>query len=374
MYGDTGVIRRLATQMAEQGTEIRSDADQLVKSSQLVVWEGRAAQAMRERMAERAVALRRTADEHDDAAQALRHHADEVDRLKDLIREIANRVRGLDRGRQVPSGRPRRQGARPDQEGHPRPHRRDALQLPTAPRGPQGLARRARPAAGRRTMNAILLDAQGNEVEQRSITPRRVRLSRAAIDRFAELAAVESPAAQMVVSTGSLDSLGDRLGSMSPDPAPAVEAADPLTTESDLDEALVAASLVEDGAPTVEGRAVLTVWHAPALAVELEMLVALRRGKVRVRSWHRNLDDWVVCLSTGDGSTFELSWLSADDWWLELGRAAHVDTATLSASPYDEPAPRRDRDTRGTSCSPRARPSSAGASSSSTRWRPTTPG
>lgn len=98
MYGDTGVIRRLATQMADQGTEIRSDADQLVKSSQLVVWEGRAAEAMRERMAERAVALRKTADEHDDAAQALRHHADEVDRLKDLIREIANRVRGLIEG------------------------------------------------------------------------------------------------------------------------------------------------------------------------------------------------------------------------------------------------------------------------------------
>ena len=98
MYGDTGVIRRLATQMAEQGTEIRSDADALVKSSQLVVWEGRAAQAMRERMAERAVALRATADKHDDAAQALRHHADEVDRLKDLIREIANRVRGLIEG------------------------------------------------------------------------------------------------------------------------------------------------------------------------------------------------------------------------------------------------------------------------------------
>lgn len=98
MYGDTGVIRRLATQMSDQGTEIRSDADQLVQASQLVVWEGRAAKAMRERMAERAVALRRNADEHDDAARALRHHADEVDRLKDLISEIAKRVRGLIEG------------------------------------------------------------------------------------------------------------------------------------------------------------------------------------------------------------------------------------------------------------------------------------
>ncbi|KRE96200.1 hypothetical protein ASG76_03960 [Nocardioides sp. Soil774] len=98
MYGDTGVIRRLAQQMSEQGSEVRRDADQLVAASETVVWEGRAAQAMRERMAERAVALRRTADEHDDAAQALRRHADEVDRLKDLIREIAHRVRGLIEG------------------------------------------------------------------------------------------------------------------------------------------------------------------------------------------------------------------------------------------------------------------------------------
>lgn len=98
MYGDTAVIRRLARTMSEQGDDIRHDADRLVSASRLVLWEGRAAQAMRERMAERALALRRTADRHDDAARALRHHADEVDRLKDLIREVAHRVRGLVEG------------------------------------------------------------------------------------------------------------------------------------------------------------------------------------------------------------------------------------------------------------------------------------
>lgn len=189
-------------------------------------------------------------------------------------------------------------------------------------------------------MSAILLDADGHEVERRTVAPRRVRLSRAAIDRFAELAGVESPAALMVASTGALDSLGDRLGAVTPDPVPQAEGNDGApTTASDVDEALGAASLVAGGAPTAEGRAVLTVWHAPALAVELEMLVALRRGKVRIRSWHRNLDDWVVGLSTGDGATFELSWLSADDWWLELGRAAYVDTATLGPSTYHDPLP-----------------------------------
>ncbi|MCY4726271.1 hypothetical protein NYO98_08275 [Nocardioides sp. STR2] len=98
MYGDTAAIRRLARKMSEQGDDIRLDADRLVSASRLVLWDGRAAQAMRERMAERALALRRTADRHDDAARALRRHADEVDRLTDLIREVAHRVRGLVEG------------------------------------------------------------------------------------------------------------------------------------------------------------------------------------------------------------------------------------------------------------------------------------
>lgn len=188
-------------------------------------------------------------------------------------------------------------------------------------------------------MNAILLGAEGHEVEQRTVTPRRVRLSRAALDRFAELAGVESPAAQMVASSGSLDTLGDRLGNLGTDAGPAPSDGSPDPVDSHLDGVLATAGLVDGGVPTEEGGAVLTVWHAPVLAVELEMLVSLRRGKVRVRSWHRNLDDWVVCLSTGDGQTFELSWLSADDWWLELGRAAYVDTSTLSAAPDAEPIP-----------------------------------
>jgi hypothetical protein len=192
-------------------------------------------------------------------------------------------------------------------------------------------------------VNAILLDARGREVEQRPITPRRVRLSRAAVDRFAELTGVESPAARMVAPTGSLDGLGDRLGTLGADgeaelPAPGDDGVGP-SVASDLDAVLEAAGLVDARVPTEQGRAVLTVWHAPVLAIELEMLVSLSRGRVRVRSWHRNRDDWVVCLSTGDGDTFELSWLSADAWWLELGRAAYVDTRRLGASPSPEPLP-----------------------------------
>lgn len=179
-------------------------------------------------------------------------------------------------------------------------------------------------------MNAILLDARGDEVDKPTVTPRRVRLSRGAVDRLAELTGVPSPVTSMPApARGAAAGLVGRLGD-GPVPAAAVQ---------ELDEALVAATLLADGVPTEEGRAVLTVWHAPALAVELEVLVRLRRGTVRVRSWHRNLDDWVVCLSTGDGVAFELAWLAAEDWWLELGRAAHVDTTTLRESQYAAPLP-----------------------------------
>ncbi|PVG82049.1 hypothetical protein DDE18_15295 [Nocardioides gansuensis] len=98
MYGDTGVIRHLAQQMADQATEIRLDAEELVRAADTVTWEGTAAQAMRERMAGRAVALRGTADQHDDAAQALRDHADRVDQLKELIADIAEKVSSLVEG------------------------------------------------------------------------------------------------------------------------------------------------------------------------------------------------------------------------------------------------------------------------------------
>jgi hypothetical protein len=102
-----------------------------------------------------------------------------------------------------------------------------------------------------------------------------------------------------------------------------------------LDAVLIEAGLLDGAQVTETGRAVLDVWHRPSLAVELEMLLATRRGKVRVRSWHRNLAAWVVCLSTADGRSFELTWCAADDWWLELGRAAWVDPARFSA--HDEP-------------------------------------
>src|SRR5688500_12159789 len=71
MYGDTAVIRRRVSQLREQGTDIRALADQLVGQAEQVTWRGRAADAMRERVRDRAAQLRDCAGRHEGAADAL---------------------------------------------------------------------------------------------------------------------------------------------------------------------------------------------------------------------------------------------------------------------------------------------------------------
>lgn len=98
MYGDTSVIRRLARSLRDQAADIRTEGDRLVGQADHTHWTGLAADAMRRRTRDRATAMRRSAELHEDAAEALEHHADEVDRLKDLISSIERRVRGLIEG------------------------------------------------------------------------------------------------------------------------------------------------------------------------------------------------------------------------------------------------------------------------------------
>jgi len=95
MYGDTTVIRRLAADLREQAVDIRAEADRLVARTDAAGWLGRAGDALRERARQRALALRRSAALHDDAAEALERHAREVERLQRLIDEIERRVRRL---------------------------------------------------------------------------------------------------------------------------------------------------------------------------------------------------------------------------------------------------------------------------------------
>ena len=85
MYGDSGVLRKRAAQIRDQGTDIRTMADQLVAQTEGIAWTGRAADAMRERIRDRAADLREVAAAHDTAADSLGRHTHEVDVLKDHI-------------------------------------------------------------------------------------------------------------------------------------------------------------------------------------------------------------------------------------------------------------------------------------------------
>jgi len=92
LYGDPSAIRRLAGRLLETADEIRTEADRLVSRTDAVGWLGPAGDALRERVRERALALRRSAALHDDAVDALEHHAREVERFQRLIEEVERRV------------------------------------------------------------------------------------------------------------------------------------------------------------------------------------------------------------------------------------------------------------------------------------------
>jgi hypothetical protein len=85
MYGDTAVGRKRVAQLREQGGDIRALAARLVSQAEAVPWHGKAADAMRERITERAAHLRTAAAHHETAADSLARHLAEVDTLKEAI-------------------------------------------------------------------------------------------------------------------------------------------------------------------------------------------------------------------------------------------------------------------------------------------------
>ncbi|WP_243058638.1 hypothetical protein [Nocardioides sp. SR21] len=99
MYGDTDVMRRHADRLREQGVDLRALADRLVAQTESAGWAGRAADALAERIRERATHLRDVASRHDDAAESMDTHVVEVDRLKEAIADAERRADG---GREVP--------------------------------------------------------------------------------------------------------------------------------------------------------------------------------------------------------------------------------------------------------------------------------
>lgn len=95
MYGDTAGGRKRVAQLRDQSGDIRAAADRLVAQAESVPWHGRAAEAMRTRIKERANQLRVAAGHHETAADSLARHLTEVDARKEAIESLRNRAESL---------------------------------------------------------------------------------------------------------------------------------------------------------------------------------------------------------------------------------------------------------------------------------------
>lgn len=104
MYGDTGVMLRRASQLREQGSHLQRQADQLVAQMEAIAWSGRASTAMRERVRERAAALREVARGHEAAADSLERHLRQVEDRKMQIATTQRRAEDAGVEHPPPSG------------------------------------------------------------------------------------------------------------------------------------------------------------------------------------------------------------------------------------------------------------------------------
>ncbi|WP_141014633.1 WXG100 family type VII secretion target [Nocardioides sambongensis] len=92
-YGDSAVIARRADRLREHAADLQALADRLVARIEALGWAGRAADAMRERVAARAAHLRSVASRHETAADALDAHGRAVTAVKEEINRIEVRAR-----------------------------------------------------------------------------------------------------------------------------------------------------------------------------------------------------------------------------------------------------------------------------------------
>ena len=95
MYGDSAAGRKRVAQLREQSGDIRALAQRLVSQAEAVPWHGKAADAMRERIKDRANHLRAAAGHHETAADSLARHLVEVDSLKEAIETRAHKATSL---------------------------------------------------------------------------------------------------------------------------------------------------------------------------------------------------------------------------------------------------------------------------------------
>ena len=95
MYGDSDTIERHADLLRARAVDLQAWADRLVARTDALPWGGRAADAMRARVGERATHLRSAAGRHEGAADALRAHGTAVDQVKEEIARVELRAMSL---------------------------------------------------------------------------------------------------------------------------------------------------------------------------------------------------------------------------------------------------------------------------------------
>lgn len=95
MYGEPDAMRRRVDQLREQAVDVRSLADRLVAGIEGTGWTGRAAEAMRLRVTERAGHLRDVAGRHDSAADALERHLQQTEAQQEAIAAVERRAETL---------------------------------------------------------------------------------------------------------------------------------------------------------------------------------------------------------------------------------------------------------------------------------------
>lgn len=160
-------------------------------------------------------------------------------------------------------------------------------------------------------------------VDSTSVVPRRVELSRGAVELLAELTRTPLPWSRPREPTATERALG--AWSLTPpddvDPEPELRFLGLLSSDGDLFPELSSA---------------LAVFGSPEVLVEVD--VSMRHcvaagGFAQVHSWHRLRGDRITTISTA-GGVVELCWFADDRWQVELARAVTLDPPeTILESP-----------------------------------------
>ncbi|MCW2845800.1 MAG: hypothetical protein JWN22_3716 [Nocardioides sp.] len=177
-------------------------------------------------------------------------------------------------------------------------------------------------------MATVTLNLDGTaapEPDPVALLPRRLRLSRPAVERLAERTAAPLPWDDRPEPSRTARALGP-------------EAGPPGETPGDGDpdsELLGARVLTSAGEVHPEVAEALAVFGAPEVLVDVDVSV-LRAGApggfAQVHSWQRLRAGRVTTLA-GAGGTLELAWFDDDLWQVELARAVTVTRPRSQARP-----------------------------------------